>query len=140
MSEGSLAIQFPATDDAFRAEYARIRQWLDERGVPEKTHYDAELVFEEIVTNICNYAFEAPENHTISVDVSVTTERVELRFKDDGVPFDPVSRENPTLPSSIETAKVGGLGLMLVKKASSDMRYKRTEDGQNQLVVGLSIE
>ena len=63
-----------------------------------------------------------------------------LTFEDGGVAFDPVAVSDPELPGSIQEAKIGGLGLMLVRKAAADMRYERTPEGRNRLSVTLAVK
>ena len=50
---------------------------------------------------------------------------IELTFEDDGTPFNPLeSASAPTL-LTIEAARIGGLGIPLVVKLSSGLRYER---------------
>jgi anti-sigma regulatory factor (Ser/Thr protein kinase) len=60
-----------------------------------------------------------------------------LVYEDDAGEFDPTRAEDPVLPRAIEDAKIGGLGLMLVRKVASGMQYKR-ENGRNTLRVDVA--
>jgi serine/threonine-protein kinase RsbW len=64
-------------------------------------------------------------------------EAVVLRFDDDGVPFDPSSGIDPAPAKSLEEARIGGFGLILVRRAASALDYTRTPDGRNRVTVTL---
>lgn len=57
----------------------------------------------------------------------------ELELRDSGTPFDPVRRQDPTKPSSIEETSVGGLGILMVKRTMDDFIYVR--DNNENVVV-----
>ena len=48
-----------------------------------------------------------------------------IEVGDDGVPFNPLKHDDPERPESIETAKVGGLGLFMTKKLMDEIEYVR---------------
>lgn len=114
---------------------AGLQSFLDRQHVPASARYNVELAFEEIATNIVRHA-----QATSAVDVSVALENDEvvLTFEDNGIAFDPLERPPVELPSSIEDAQVGGLGVMLVKKLAARVEYYRTREQRNHLVVAIS--
>ena len=107
---------------------------LDEGGVGPRGKFQAELVFEEIVTNVIRYGYDDQELHLVDVTVSVDDTDVVMVVSDDGKPFNPLERAEPALPHSLAEAQVGGLGIMLVRKAARDVSYER-RDGRNHLTV-----
>ena len=50
---------------------------------------------------------------------------IALTVEDDGPPFDPTVRPEPTLPSSLESARIGGLGLLMVRRVAPSLQYTR---------------
>ena len=69
--------------------------------------------------------------------MQVDADDVVMRFEDDGVPFDPLQAEPPVVPTSIDDAVPGGLGLMLVRKCALSVTYQRV-DGNNFLTVRVA--
>ncbi len=63
----------------------------------------------------------------------------ELFAYTDGVPFNPLEREDPVAPGSIEEAKIGGLGLLMTKKLMDDIEYVR-EGIANVTIITKSWE
>jgi anti-sigma regulatory factor (Ser/Thr protein kinase) len=66
--------------------------------------------------DILEYLYNAKPNSLI---VSLT---------DWGIPFDPLAKEDPVAPSSAAEAKIGGLGILMVKRLADDVSYLRDGD------------
>jgi serine/threonine-protein kinase RsbW len=117
----------------------RARSALDAVRLDAATRYNAELVFEEIVANIVGHG--APDKHTLEVRFTLEAcpDSLILTFDDNGVPFDPRGRPDPPPQKSLDEARVGGFGLMLVRHAASSLDYLRTADGRNRLTVRLPL-
>ena len=49
---------------------------------------------------------------------------------DEGIPFDPLQKEDPDITLSAEERKIGGLGIYMVKHIMDAVEYKY-EDGHN---------
>lgn len=121
----------------FERGAAAVRSALDEFSVKGRARYWVELVFEEIVTNIVRHGYTDERAHEIDVRITCGDGSVVLAVEDDGRPFDPLQRPDPDKPASIEEATVGGLGILLVRKAATGLRYERTSDGRNRVTVTL---
>jgi serine/threonine-protein kinase RsbW len=94
-------------------------------------------VFEEITANIV--AHGSPDGHALEVWVTLEDrgDSIVLTFEDNGVPFDPRTRADPPPQKSLEEARIGGYGLLLVRHAASSIDYQRTAAGRNRLIVRL---
>jgi anti-sigma regulatory factor (Ser/Thr protein kinase) len=132
-------LNFPATMSGFEQAFGTLQVELDRDELNPGTRYSVELVFEEIVANIVRHGSGAGgiSGVDVTVDVQVGGDAIVMTFDDGGVAFDPVGRPDPKKPTSIEETPIGGLGLMMVRKAATDMRYERTPAQRNRLVVTL---
>jgi anti-sigma regulatory factor (Ser/Thr protein kinase) len=129
-------LTFPPTLAAFQHVGDDLRRALDDNAVPNKVRYNVELVVEEIATNIIRHSRASDESEVVlSLELG---ESVVLTVEDSGMPFDPTQQPDPKAPDSIDTAKVGGLGLVLVRKASKRIEYERTATQRNRLTVTIS--
>ena len=54
------------------------------------------LACEEIVMNITTYAYPDDVEGFLDVDVEKTDDRIVIRFKDGGAPFNPLEQKSPT--------------------------------------------
>jgi serine/threonine-protein kinase RsbW len=117
-----------------------LRRALDEEHLTQsaRARYNVELVFEEIIGNILRYG--APRGHELHVEAQIHRdgESILVTIEDDGIPFDPCSSADSTLPRTLEEDRDGGFGLMIVRHASRAMHYERTGDARNRLTVTLS--
>ena len=130
-------IRFPGTHQGFARGFERARNALDAVPLDGTTRYNTELVFEEIVANIVGHG--APDGHPLEVCFTLEAhpDSITLTFDDNGVPFDPRGRPDPLPQKSLDEARIGGYGLMLVRHAASSIDYGRTAEGHNRLTVKL---
>ena len=111
---------------------------LEREGCPLKTQMQIDLAVEELFVNIADYAFPEDGEACIGVEILPEPRRAAIRFTDTGFPFDPSQREEPDVTLSAEERKIGGLGILLVKKIMDAMVYRR-EDGKNILTIEKAI-
>ncbi len=97
------------------------------------------LAFEELVTNIIFYAFNDEKEHIITVRINFDGETISAQLEDDGIEFNPLNAEDPTIPTSIHGVKPGGMGIFLCKKILHGIEYHRIE-GKNILSFTKSNE
>ena len=76
---------------------------------------------------------------TVRVEVVDTPLSVVVSFIDKGVPYDPLSKEDPDVGLSLEEREIGGLGIYMVKKSMDEITYEY-KDGQNILRIRKSME
>lgn len=96
------------------------------------------LACEELVMNITSYAYPEDVEGFLEVDVEKTDERIVIRFKDGGMPFNPLEHKKPDTKLPWKLRRIGGLGIFLVKKKMDDVRYAY-EDNKNVLTIEKAI-
>ena len=101
--------------------------------VPAKERMQLMIAADEIFANIVRYS--GATNWSLDVEQTHHPEGVRLIFSDDGKPFDPLEHRDPDTTLSAEDRKVGGLGILIVKKTMSPVTYKR-RNGKNILTMG----
>ena len=108
----------PSRLDAVADGLEFVRTCAAQHRASEHCIYNAELVFEEMFTNIVRHGHRGGEGEIV-VRVSSDGNDLLLEFEDDGPEFDPTGAVAPLAPKSIEEAQVGGLGIALVRKVAS---------------------
>ena len=68
------------------------------------------------------------------VTIAPTEDGLVACLEDDGTPFDPTKVAPPQQPTSLADARVGGLGVHLIRKLTTDMHYERI-GGRNRLIL-----
>ena len=100
--------------------------------------YKIDVAAEEIFVNIAHYAYKdkLPEGETGTVWLSCTMDEDMLCiiFRDTGIPFNPLDREDPDITLSAQERKIGGLGIFLTKKYMDSVEYSYT-NGENVLTM-----
>ena len=122
--------------DALAPAHTAMREFLEQRGIGERGIYHVELVFEELFTNTVRHGYADSATHFIEVNLRVSDDDIVMTFDDDARGFDPSTVELPDLPTSIEHAMPGGLGLTLVHRTATAMRYERA-NGRNRLRLSV---
>jgi anti-sigma regulatory factor (Ser/Thr protein kinase) len=130
-------IRFPATHAGFADGFARLLEFLDVQALSGAWRYNVELVFEELVANVVKHGVRSGEEVEVHVTVERRPDSIELCFDDNGVAFDPRTSPEPKLARSLEEARPGGFGLMLVRRAASVLDYVRTPEGRNRVTLRL---
>lgn len=112
--------------------------FLESQSLPGPAFYKANLVLEEVLTNIVKYAFEDASAHEISVLLAVNDADLMIRFVDDGREFDPLAVPPPVMKESLEESSEGGLGVYLVRKTVNSIEYYR-DQSKNVLETRISL-
>lgn len=96
--------------------------------------YAAQLVLEELATNIIKHGYEDADTHHIRAHFRLGPPAT-LRIEDDGRPFDPrVQAPDVDLESGVEDRTIGGLGLHMVRSSTASLDYCRIA-GINRLDI-----
>ncbi|MGN1103946.1 MAG: SpoIIE family protein phosphatase, partial [Candidatus Coproplasma sp.] len=120
--------------DSIQTVTAFVENAMDEWQIPMKTATKVQIAVDEIFSNIVNYSGA----NNAKLTVTNRDEKLSLTFEDDGVQYDPTSAKDPDITLSAEDREIGGLGIFMVKKMASDVRYEY-KDGKNTLTVETVI-
>lgn len=93
------------------------------------------LIVEEIFVNIVNYS----KTDFIKVNVEFKKPTLTIEFVDNGVEFNPLLKEDPKAPETIEEAEVGGLGIFLTKEMADELDY-HYNNCENHLKIIKNVE
>lgn len=132
-----LRLLVPNRRDAVEPSRQELHRYLEPLALSERVLFRLDLVLEEVLMNAVNHAFGDDCEHLVEVIVDVVGPYIELRFEDEGRPFDPTTAPVRERARSIEEAVPGGLGLPLLRQMSSSMSYERVGT-RNRLRVGVA--
>ena len=106
----------------------RIMEYCKKEDMPSDKAYALALTAEELAVNIGRYGYENSDEKYIDICLSKSDNKYYLRFRDDGMPFDPVAYE----PKEHDKYEIHGLEL--IKKMSVKMKYVRTINLNNTII------
>ena len=128
-------ITVQATIDNLPRVQQFIEAEMEEKECSMKGQMQVSIAAEEIYVNIARYAY-APDTGEarISCDIQGVPPIVRISFEDKGVPFNPLLVEEADTTLSAEERKIGGLGILMVRKSMDEVLYEY-KDGKNILTL-----
>ena len=103
-------------------------------GLSEILISEVNICLDELFTNIVLYGFKDDREHTIRFGMDLNGNALMIKIEDNGIPFNPLFTKNSELPVDIDDARIGGLGLHIVKRLMDDIWYAR-KSGRNRLTL-----
>ena len=116
-----------------------VNEQLEALDCPMKAQMQIGIAIDELFGNIAYYAYNPDVGEaTVRVEVTEDPLAVVITFIDNGVPYDPLAKEDPDTTLSAEERKIGGLGIYMVKKSMDEIAYEY-KDGQNILKIKKNL-
>lgn len=103
--------------------------------VIQKEDLQVNLIIEEVFANIVEYS----NSEFIVVNAEFNDSILTVKFIDNGIPFNPLLKEDPELPNTVEEAQIGGLGIFLTKELADDIDYQYI-NGENHLKIIKKVD
>lgn len=131
--------------DAVVENFTHVKVWLQNlldkincTGKPSKQLF---IALDEIFTNISNYAYkDVPDTGKVSLTANFDEESrlLKIIFKDQGIEYNPLYKQDPDIDNYIKSGKIGGLGIYMAKKMVDSIEYNR-ENNENTLILNKKI-
>ena len=113
--------------------------WGGDIGLPPDSILRINICIDELFTNIVSYGFEDNVEHYVKFTLKGDNEFVIINIEDDGVPFNPLEKIDPDFPENVESAKIGGLGILIIRKLMDNISYERRQ-GKNTLTMKKNVQ
>lgn len=131
------------TFKAQRQDYPRLCEFVNgfvsKYTADIKILNDIEISLGEIFSNIEFYSSADKEKITdVSVTLSHGEGRLKIVFKDNGIPFNPLEKAEPSLEENIKNKVVGGFGIFMVRNLMDNVSYQNI-DNNNILILEKNI-
>lgn len=102
--------------------------------LPDDIQFKVRLCVEEVEENILCYSGST----WVEVETSVNDNQLAIDFRDGGIAFDPLAKEDPDINAALEDRQIGGLGIFLCKQMMDVVEYRREGDN-NVLTMKIAI-
>ena len=109
----------------------------EECGFEGKRVMEIELAVEEVLVNIFNYAYPDGEGQVEMQCTLKEGKNFVIEIHDRGIPFDVLSHPDTDTTADIGDRKIGGLGILFIKKVADEVRYSRNGDMNILTIVFL---
>ena len=120
------------------SEISRLYEFIEELGndfsLSPDIVFNLNLVLEEAVVNIINYAYPKEEHESIYLSARMHEGSIVLVLTDTGKEFDPTAAPEADVTLSADDRQIGGLGIFLIRQIMNEVKYERIE-GKNILTL-----
>ena len=128
------ARDFPSTQEGVASASAFLDEVVEKDDALALLSAKMHIILDEIASNIVKHS--GATNFTFAVECG--RDAVKMIFADDGAEYDPIAHVDPDVSLPAEARPIGGLGILMVKKMSSRLAYRR-EGGRNVLDITLNL-
>ena len=124
------------------SEISRLYEFVEEVGndfeLSPDIVFNLNLVLEEAVVNIINYAYPKEEHESIYLSARMHEDSIVLVLTDTGKEFDPTAAPEADVTLSADDRQIGGLGIFLIRQIMNEVKYERIE-GKNVLTLETKL-
>lgn len=114
------------------SEVRRVSDWLcalaDEFELERELAFRALLCVDESIGNIVSHALASEREEKIDIEASIEAKNIDISIRDTGEAFNPLEASEVLLPTSVQEAKIGGLGIHLIRHYCDALSYTRVND------------
>lgn len=131
---------FPAEPEQLEPVQRFVEEQIERYDCSARVRFQLDVAVEEIFINIAKYAYRPGQAGQAAVRCCVGGDplQVTIQFQDQGVPFNPLEKEDADITLTAQERQIGGLGILMVKKSMDAVRYSY-EDGKNILTIQKNI-
>jgi anti-sigma regulatory factor (Ser/Thr protein kinase) len=118
---------------------SQIRGFIDYIG--RSYHYSSKdinstkLAVEEACTNIMRHGYRDVPDGEITIKIIIRRLSITVILIDQGRSFDPRQVSKPDLFKYVEMGKMGGLGIMMIRKLMDELHYNVTDTGNEFYLI-----
>ena len=120
------------------SEISRLNGFIEDIGnefsLAPDVIFNLNLVLEEAVVNVINYAYPKEDHESIYLSAKMQDGSIVFVLSDSGKEFDPTMAPEADVTLSAEDRQIGGLGIFLIRQIMNEVRYERI-DGKNVLTL-----
>jgi len=122
-------------------EVVRADEWIEALGrrwgESQRTMFGVRVCVAELFANVLEHGVGKSDRGRIKVTLARRRKGIDIEFRDTCGHFDPTTITAPVQNNSIESATIGGRGLMLVRTYAKEFTYHRDSSGNR---ITLRIE
>ncbi len=132
-------LKLEASDDTMHSVQDAVKNFLKEQQCSEELMTMILIAVEEVYINIAHYAYGGrPGEAVVQMELDSNPNKLRLVFRDHGIPYNPLEKEDPDIMLEAEERPIGGLGIFMVKESMDVVDY-RYEDNQNILTLEKNL-
>jgi anti-sigma regulatory factor (Ser/Thr protein kinase) len=138
-SHAELTMSTAATLEGLDRVTGTFDEFASTHGIQDAARRAIQIVLDELLSNTARYGRVEGREPIVDVGFRIDGGTLRVEIVDDGVPFDPLEREEPDTTLPIDERPIGGLGVMLVTRLVDEIRYER-EGSRNRISFGKRLD
>ena len=111
-----------------------VKGFFAKHGFDEKFCNQLDIVVEEIYVNIASYAYPDGGTKDAYIDCEADNGQAILIFRDHGVPYNPLMKEDPVTDDPYGMT-IGGYGIFMVKKIMDEVIYEYNDATKENILT-----
>jgi len=129
-----LELRFPSDPRLLRTIRSLVGQMSELCGFPDDETQFIILAVDEACSNVMRHSYGGRTDGEITLTVAANGDRIEFVLVDKGQRWQPDQQPK----RSLDEIRPGGLGMYLIRSVMDEVRYGRTENG-NELFLAKSL-
>lgn len=129
-----ITARYPAAE---KKDLAAIRRFTEvvmaTFGVDQEVVPELVLVVHEAVANIIIHGYKNQPG-SVAVEFARTGNDLQIRLRDQAPNFDPTTVPTPDVSVPLGLRPYGGMGIHMMRSFADELRYRVTDEGENELV------
>lgn len=118
-------IHAPASYAGLKRVHDAYQRFAARHALPDDLRHDMYVAVEELVSNVIRHGSTPGRRPRITVDLACRPDAFTAMVSDGGPPFNPLSIAPPDVTAPLADRSIGGLGILLVRQLTDDVRYRR---------------
>lgn len=131
-------MQCAAVMDNLRPVLAMASEEMIARSTEISVRQRLFVVLEELFNNVALHAYaQNPSPGPVHICLTAEEDFIRLRIEDQGIPFNPLEKDDASRLANLDNMQEGGEGIFLVKTLTSSFTYEFA-DGWNKIEVEIT--
>ena len=106
-----------------------------EGGFSGKDVYNIQLATDEAASNIIEHAYDGVTDGLLELSCGMEGDAIKIILIDHGEPYDPDSIPMPDLKADLSERKIGGLGIVLMRKLMDEVHYESHPEKNSNILT-----
>ena len=133
MSKEGISVHPDMTSLAKVSSY--IEEKMEAAGMGMRERNKVSIAVDEMFSNVVHYSGASWAEAICRID----HEKIQIIFRDNGIPYDPLTQTSPDVTLSLDDREIGGLGIFMTKKLMSRLSYQHVNH-HNEVTLELDFK
>ncbi len=125
--EALISLKLPARLENLEPWMRAVSDCARGLGFDQKRISEMELAIEEALVNICSYSYPEGQGDA-EIICNADNHDFVVEIIDSGIPFDMTELPDPDTHADISERRIGGLGILFIRKMTNEVHYHREGD------------